>query len=169
MKISLIAAVAENGVIGSNNQLPWHLPEDLRYFKRVTMGKPILMGRKTFASIGRPLPGRSNIVLSREAGLEIAGAHVVADVDAGIRLAAALSRVDGGDELVVIGGAEVYALCLPLAQRLYLTEVHAAVEGDALFPDWDRSQWRECSREHHAAGGPNPHDYSFVVYERLES
>jgi dihydrofolate reductase len=169
VKVSLIAAVAENGVIGRNNQLPWRLPEDLRYFKRVTMGKPVMMGRKTYDSIGKPLPGRSNIVVSRQPGLALEGVSVVPDVNSGIEVAAAFCRVDDGEELMVIGGSEIYALCLPLAQCLYLTEVHAAIEGDARFPDWDRSEWRECFRERHDAGGANPYDYSFVVYERAES
>ena len=168
VKISLIAAVAENGVVGRNNQLPWHLPEDLKYFKRTTMGKPVLMGRKTFASIGKPLPGRSNIVVSRQLDLEIPGVCVVADITSGIALASAQAAGDGREELMVVGGAEIYRLCLPLAQRLYLTEVHAAVAGDAYFPDRDPGQWRECFREHHAASGSNPHDYSFVIYERRE-
>jgi dihydrofolate reductase len=168
VRVSLIAAVAENRVVGRNNQLPWYLPEDLRYFKRVTMGKPVLMGRKTFESIGRPLPGRSNIVVSRQTGLEIEGVRVVADVESGIALASAQAEIDGLDELMVIGGAEIYALCLPLAQRLYLTEVHGEPEGDVWFPCWDRGEWRECQRERHAASDNNPFDYSFVVYERRQ-
>ena len=172
MKISLIAAVAENGVVGRDNRLPWQLPEDLQYFKRTTMGKPILMGRKTYDSIGRPLPGRANIVVSRQPGLLREGAHVVADVSAGIALAAELQAESGSDELMIIGGAEIYALCLPLAQRLYLTEVAAVVAGDVCFPDWDRGQWRECFREHHSGSGENcfdcSFDYSFVIYERRE-
>jgi len=164
----MIAAVAENGVVGRNNQLPWYLPEDLKYFKRITMGKPIMMGRKTFASIGKPLPGRTNIVVSGQAGLSVPGVRVVPDVKSGVALASAIAEIDGCEELMIIGGAQIYALCLPLAQRLYLTEVHAAVEGDAYFPAWDRSHWLECSREHHSAAGANPLDYSFVVYERRE-
>lgn len=168
MKISIIAAVAENGVIGRDNQLPWKLPEDLQYFKRTTLGKAIMMGRKTYDSIGRPLPGRTNIVVSRQRGLALAGVRVVADVGAGLALAQALTAADNSAELMVIGGAEIYALCMPLAQRLYLTEVAAAVAGDAWFPDWDRDQWRESSRERHSAAGANPYDYSFVIYERRE-
>lgn len=166
MMLCMIAAVADNGVVGRDNKLPWCLPADLRYFKRVTMGKPIMMGRRTFESIGRPLPGRSNIVVSRQPGLQLPGVQVVGNVEAGLELASAIAETDGCDELMVIGGAEIYALCLPLAQRLYLTEVHARVEGDAYFPRWDFSRWVECSREWHAADDNNPHDYSFVVYER---
>ena len=142
MKLSLIAAVAENGVIGRNNNLPWHLSEDLKYFKRTTMGKPIAMGRLTWESIGRPLPGRTNIVISRDPDLEIAGVKTVSSLPAAIDLAAAISEIDGCDELVVIGGGQIYAEALPLAQRMYLTEVHADVTGDAWFPEWERNEWR---------------------------
>ena len=166
MKISMIAAVAENGVVGRDNQLPWRLPEDLRYFKSRTMGKAILMGRKTYDSIGRPLPGRTNIVVSRQPGLVIAGAHVVANLNAGMNLATRLQAANESEELMVIGGAEIYAMCLPQAQRLYLTEVAAVVAGDAFFPHWDRSQWQECFRERHPGSGDNPYTYSFVIYQR---
>ena len=166
MQIALIAAVADNGVVGRDSQLPWHLPGDLQYFRRNTMGKPIVMGRKTWDSIGRPLPGRTNIVISRQRGLELEGARVVDSMDAALALAEAIAEIDGATELMVIGGAQIYALALPLAQRLYLTEVHAQVTGDVRFPDWDRSEWRESSRDKHVACDSNPYDYSFVVYER---
>jgi dihydrofolate reductase len=166
MQIALIAAVAENGVVGRDNQLPWQLPGDLPYFRRITMGKPVVMGRKTWDSIGRPLPGRTNIVISRQQGLELEGARVVDTMEEALALAEAVAEIDGVTELMVIGGAEIYALALPLAQRLYLTEIHAPVTGDARFPDWDRSEWRESSRDRHVAGDSNPYDYSFVVYER---
>ncbi len=166
MQIAVIAAVAENGVVGRDNQLPWQLPGDLPYFRRMTMGKPVVMGRKTWDSIGQPLPGRTNIVISRQQGLELEGARVVDTMEEALALAEAVAEIDGVTELMVIGGAEIYALALPLAQRLYLTEVHAQVTGDARFPDWDRSEWRESSRDRHVAGDSNPYDYSFVVYER---
>jgi dihydrofolate reductase len=166
LQIALIAAVANNGVVGRDNQLPWHLPGDLPYFRRITMGKPVVMGRKTWDSIGRPLPGRTNIVISRQPDLELEGARVVDTVEAALALAEAVAEIDGVTELMVIGGAQIYALALPLAQRLYLTEVHAEVTGDAWFPDWDRSQWLETSRHRHSAHDSNPYDYSFVVYER---
>lgn len=169
MIVALIAAVASNGVVGRNNQLPWRLPEDLGYFKRTTLGKPIVMGRRTWDSIGRPLSGRANIVVSRQRDLILEGASVVADLESGIALASELARADGVEELMVIGGGEIYARALPLADRLYLTEVHAEVEGDTLFPDWDRRQWLEISRERHAASGENPYDYSFVVYQRSKT
>ena len=166
VRLSLIAAVAENQVVGRNNALPWYLPEDLKYFKRTTLGKPVVMGRRTWESIGRPLPGRLNIVVTRQANYSAEGARVVADLDAALELAQAQATIDGQDEVMVIGGAEIYALALPAADRLYLTEVHAEVAGDAHFPHWERSEWREISRERHAASGNNPHDYSFTVYER---
>ena len=129
-----MVAAAENGVIGSNNRLPWHLPQDLRHFRRVTMGKPIVMGRKTFESIGRPLPGRCNIVVSRNPGYSAAGIRLVASLEEALALAEHVAAGDGAPEAVVIGGAEIYALALPRAGRLYLTRIHAAVEGDALLP-----------------------------------
>ena len=166
IEVALIAAVAENGVVGRNNQLPWYLPEDLKYFKRTTLGKPILMGRKTWESIGKPLPGRTNIVITRQSDYEASGARVVETLEQALELAESIATIDGATELMVIGGAEIYAHALPLARRLYLTEVHAEVTGDASFPDWDRAHWRECSRERHIAGENGSYDYSFVVYER---
>jgi dihydrofolate reductase len=167
VKLSLIAALAENGVIGRDNKLPWHLPNDLKYFRAVTIGKPVIMGRRTWESLGRPLPGRTNIVITRQPAYEAPGARVVATLDEAIRLAESVALIDGQDECVVIGGAEIYALALPRCDRLYLTEVHATVDGDAHFPAFDRARWREQTRERFAAEGPNPFDYSFVVYERL--
>ena len=164
--LAVIVAAAENGVIGRNNALPWHLSEDLRYFKRVTMGKPIVMGRKTYESIGRPLPGRSNIVISRSPDFEAEGIRVVASLDEALSLATDIAEIDGAEELVVIGGGEIYAAAIPRADRLYLTEVHAAIDGDAFLPAIDWTGWREVARTRHAAAGPNPYDYSFVVFER---
>ena len=164
--LAVIVAVADNGVIGRNNSLPWHLPEDLRYFKRVTLGKPVVMGRKTFESIGRPLPGRANIVITRSHEWSVDGVSVVNSLDDALRLAADIAALDGADELMVIGGAEIYTNAIPLAQRLYLTQVHADVEGDAWLPEIDWSRWREVSRERFAASEDNPFDYSFVVFER---
>jgi dihydrofolate reductase len=166
VKLSLIAAVASNRVIGRDNQLPWHLSEDLKYFKRTTLGKPVLMGRRTYESIGRPLPGRTNIVISRQPGLLIEGVTVTTGVRSALELAGQIAARDGAEELMVIGGAEIYELTLPFAQRLYLTEVHAEVAGDAWFPSWDSREWDECYREEHRAQSPNPYDYSFAVYER---
>lgn len=166
-RLAVIVAVADNGVIGRDNSLPWHLPEDLRYFRRITMGKPIVMGRKTFESIGRPLPGRTNIVISRnEQFAAPAGVLLAASLDEALVLAGQLADERGVEEAVVIGGAQIYALALPRADRLYLTRVHAAIEGDALLPPVDWTQWTETSRERHAASGDNPHDFSFLVYQR---
>jgi dihydrofolate reductase len=168
IRLAVIVAAAENGVIGRDNALPWHLPGDLRYFKRVTMGKPIVMGRKTFESIGRPLPGRTNIVISRQGGYGAEGVRVVSSLDEALALAEDIALVDGVEELIVIGGAEIYAAALPRAQRIYLTRVHAEVEGDAHLPDIDWSAWREISREDHDATPPDSHAYSFVIYARRE-
>ena len=166
MKLALIWAMSRNRVIGRNNALPWHLSEDLRYFKRVTMGKPIIMGRKTWESIGRPLPGRTNIVITRDQSFQAAGARVVHSLDDALRLAEHIGVIEGAEEAIVIGGAEIYALALPKAERLYLTQVHAEVQGDAWFPEFDVSQWQELAREDFNAEGPNPYPYSFIVLER---
>jgi dihydrofolate reductase len=165
--LSVIVAAAENGVIGRNNALPWHLPEDLRYFKRVTMGKPIVMGRKTYESIGRPLPGRTNIVITRQPDYAAEGVKVVASLDEALALAQDIALIDGASELMVIGGAEIYRAAIARAKRLYLTEVHASVEGDARLPEVDWSVWQEVSRERWPASDVNPYPYSFVVFERL--
>lgn len=166
MKLALIWAMSRNRVIGRNNALPWHLSEDLRYFKRVTMGKPIIMGRKTWESIGRPLPGRTNIVITRDQNFQAAGVRVVHSLDDALRLAEHIGVIEGAEEAVVIGGAEIYALALPKAERLYLTQVHAEVDGDAWFPEFDLSLWQELAREDFHAEGPNPYAYSFIVLER---
>lgn len=161
MMISLIAAVADNGVIGKDNRLPWDLPADLHHFKRLTLGKPVLMGRRTYESIGRPLPERINIVLTRDSGFEAAGCVVVHSLEEGLRVAASHA------ELMVIGGAALYARLLPKAERLYLTLVHAAVDGDVRFPEVDLSEWRELERQDLAPDERNRHPYSFVTLERL--
>ncbi len=166
MKLSLIVAVAENRVIGRDGKLPWYLPKDLRYFRAVTMGKPVVMGRKTWESMNRPLPGRTNIVITRQPGYEAEGARVVPDLEQAIKLAESVATIDGVDEIMVIGGAEIYRLALSQADRLYLTEVHAEVSGDVFFPEWQPADWREVSREREAARDEDSHDYSFVVYER---
>lgn len=164
--LAIIVAAAENGVIGRENAMPWHLPDDLRHFKRVTMGKPIVMGRKTFASIGRPLPGRTNIVITRNPEFQADGVVVVSSLEEGLRVAELNARRDGADEVVVIGGAQIYAAALPLADRIYMTEIHASVEGDAVLPPIDWTQWREVSRERHAAQPPQRYAFSFVCYQR---
>jgi len=166
IRLAVIVAAAENGVIGSANGLPWHLPEDLRYFKRVTLGKPVVMGRRTYESIGRPLPGRANIVVTRDPAFAVAGVTAVKSLDQALALAGEIARAEGAPEVVVIGGAQIYRLALPRADRLYMTEVHARVPGDVLLPPIDWGQWREVSREHHRSAEANSCDYSFVVYER---
>lgn len=161
--LSLVVAVARNGVIGANNAMPWHLPDDLRYFKRVTLGKPVIMGRKTFVSIGRPLPGRPNIVLTRDRAWHTDGVEVTHSFDAALAAAAA----HGGPEAMVIGGADLFALGLPLAQRLYLTEVFLEPEGDVRFPDFNRCEWRETARTPGEAAADGTHTHDFVVLERI--
>lgn len=166
IKLAVMVATAENGVIGRDNGLPWHLPEDLRYFKRVTLGKPVIMGRKTFESIGRPLPGRLNIVITRRQDFRAEGVVAVSSLEQALGRAADAARADGVDELVVIGGADIYRLAIGRADRLYITEIHACVEGDVRLPEIDWADWREVRRERHPAAGSNSFDYSFVVYER---
>jgi dihydrofolate reductase len=162
MRISLVAAVAENGVIGRDNAMPWKISSDSQYFKRITMGKPVIMGRLTHESIGRPLPGRHNIVVSRDHGFTADGVSVVPTLTEALDLA----RADGAEEAMVIGGVWAYSAALPLADRLYITEVHAAPEGDARFPDIDPEEWVERSRERQPAGPRDDFDYSFVVLDR---
>ncbi len=167
MDLAIIVAQADNRVIGINNNLPWHLPEDLRYFKQVTMGKPIIMGRKTFESIGRPLPGRTNIVVSRDPAYQPDNVRVVNSLDAARDLAESVCMIDGCSEAMVIGGAQIYEQALPLADRLYLTQVHAEVAGDAWFPEFHPGDWAEIGREDFSAEGHNPYDYSFIVLKRI--
>lgn len=166
MKVAMIVAMAENRVIGRNNKLPWYLPKDLQYFKQVTMGKPILMGRKTYESIGRPLPGRTNIVMTRDPDWKVEGVKTVHSLEEAMNLAASIAEIDGQQELMIIGGDQIYQTALPRVDRIYLTEVHAEVEGDTYFPDFDRGGWAEIGREDFAAEGPNPYNYSFVVLDR---
>lgn len=167
MKLAIIVAQATNRVIGVNNKLPWHLPEDLRYFKQVTMGKPIIMGRNTFESIGRPLPGRTNIVISRNPDYAPPNVKVVASLDAAIELAESICVIDGALEAMVIGGAQIYEQALQKADRLYLTEVDAEIDGDAWFPEFNRTDWQEVGRESFLAEGPNPYNYSFIVLDKI--
>ena len=164
MRLALIAAVARNGVIGRDGQLPWRISADLRFFKSTTMGKPMIMGRRTFESIGTALPGRTSIVVSRRTDFAADDVEVAADLQHAVAIAA---RTDA-DEVMVIGGGEIYAAALPLADRLYLTEVHIDAAGDVRFPALDRSQWREVSRADHPADGDTP-AFSFVTLERIAS
>ncbi|MGL4315272.1 MAG: dihydrofolate reductase [Pseudomonas sp.] len=151
LPLCLIAALAENRVIGRDNQLPWHLPADLKHFKAKTLGKPIIMGRKTWDSLGRPLPGRLNLVVSRQAGLELAGAEVLPSLDAAIVRADQWAREQGVDELMLIGGAQLYEQGLARAERLYLTRVALQPDGDAWFPAFDEALWQCREREEQPA------------------
>ena len=167
MRIALVVAMAENRVIGVDGDLPWRLSSDLKYFKSVTMGKPIVMGRKTFASIGRPLPGRDNIVITRNAEFAPDGVHVAADVAAALSLAHTLAKEKGADEICIIGGGEIYRQTLDLADRIYLTEVHMTADGDTVFPDLRPADWREVSRSAQTAGEGDSADFSLVVLDRV--
>lgn len=165
IKTSLIVARAQNNVIGVDNSLPWHLPEDLKYFKQTTLGKPIIMGRKTYESIGRPLPGRTNIVITRQNLSLPEGVVVVSSVEQAIAVAKDIAQADVVDEVMIIGGSDIYRQSLPLADRVYLTKVHAEVEGDSYFHDFDESQWRLVQEQRYDACEKNPYPYSFCVYE----
>ena len=149
-----------NRLIGNKNQLPWHLPADLAHFKKVTMGKPIIMGRKTYESIGRPLPGRTNIVLTRAADFQAEGVLTANTLEQALEYAA------GEDEVMIIGGSSIYELAMPRADRLYMTYIENNHEGDAWFPDFDLAHWRIIDSEEHAADEKNPSNYRFVTYRR---
>jgi len=164
----MIVAAAENRCIGVNNNLPWYLPEDLKYFKRVTMGKPIIMGRKTWESIGGPLPGRTNIVITTNPDYQAEGVKVVNSLDAALKIAEGIAEIEGVEELMVIGGAGIYELCLPQADRLYYTQVHATVEGDAFFPEVNWEQWKLIGQEDHQPSEKNSYPYSFCVYDKKQ-
>jgi dihydrofolate reductase len=166
-RVSLIAAVAANGVIGDRGALPWRLSSDQKRFRRLTMGKPVVMGRKTFESIGKPLEGRDNIVVSRRPGFAADGVTVASGLAAALAVAATSARASGGDEIMVIGGGEVYAAALRLADRLYITHVDAKPGGDARFPTIDPAVWRVVSREQLPAGERDTAATAFAVYERV--
>jgi dihydrofolate reductase len=169
LHISFVVAIAENGVIGKDNGLPWRLSGDMAFFKRVTMGKPVIMGRKTWESLPRkPLPGRPNIVVTRDASYRAEGAEVVTSAEEALARGRALAEELGADEIAVIGGAQLYAETFDHATRLYITEVHAEPEGDVRFPAFDAAQWREVSRERHEAGEKDSAAYSFVLMERRD-
>jgi len=161
--VSAIVATDERGGIGLGGRLPWHLPNDLKRFKALTMGKPIVMGRRTFDSIGRALPGRQNVVVSRRPDLVIDGCSVVPS------FAAALSAAADAPEVCVIGGAEIYRLALPVTRLVHLTKVHATVEADTFFPVLDAAEWEEIAREDHPADERHAYGYSFVMLQRARS
>ena len=160
-RIAIIAALARNRVIGRGNRLPWHLPDDLRHFKRLTLGRPIIMGRRTWESLPGLLPDRTHIVVTRDPAYRADGALVVHSLDDAVAAA-------GAEEAFVVGGAELYALALPRASRLYLTLLEAEVEGDAFFPAIDPMQWQEVAREPHAADERHAYAFAFVTLERVD-
>jgi dihydrofolate reductase len=159
--VELVVAASDNDVIGRGNKLPWHLPADMRHFRSLTVGKPVLMGRKTYESIGRALPQRMNIVMSRSPHFAPADCHVVCAIEEACAMA--------GSHLMVIGGADIYKQCLPVASRIHLTLVHAHIEnGDTFFADWRRAPWRETARRRFERDDKNAHPYSFITLERQE-
>ena len=164
--VSLVVAVAENGIIGRAGQLPWRMPSDLRTFRRLTMGKPVVMGRKTYQSIGKPLDGRDNIVVTRDATVRAAGVEVALSIADALDLARRHAATRGVDEIMVIGGAEIFDAVMPDAGRIYFTRVHATPAGDTSFPDPDPLYWREVSREPIATTDRDDHSATLIVYER---
>ncbi|MBA6222584.1 type 3 dihydrofolate reductase [Colwellia sp. MB02u-18] len=159
--LSMIVAHANNRVIGKNNDMPWHLPADLAYFKKTTLGKPIIMGRKTYQSIGRPLPGRKNIVISRDNNFQAEGVEVVNSVDA------ALALVVDSAEVMVIGGGAIYQHCLAAAQRLYITHINADIDGDTHFPEYDLTVWQKVASDIRPSDEKNLYQLDFSVYEKV--
>ena len=159
MIISMIAAMADNRVIGKDNQMPWHLPADFAWFKRCTMGKPVVMGRKTYESIGRPLPGRLNIVISRDASLSIEDVTTVTSIEQALEVAGEV------EEVMIIGGGAIYAACLPMANKLYVTHIEAEIEGDTQFPDWG-NEFKETYSEAYQADEKNAYNMRFTILEK---
>ncbi|WP_070963166.1 type 3 dihydrofolate reductase [Vibrio sonorensis] len=159
MNISMIAAMAKNRVIGKDNQMPWHLPADFAWFKRCTMGKPVIMGRKTYESIGRPLPGRPNIVISRDASLSIEGVTTVTSIEKALEVAGDV------EEVMIIGGGAIYKACLPKADKLYVTYIDADIDGDTQFPEWEQ-EYKETYSEQYLADEKNAYNMRFVVLEK---
>jgi dihydrofolate reductase len=155
--LSAVVAYSLNRVMGRNNQLPWHLPDDLKHFKALTVGKTVLMGRKTYESIGKPLPNRRNIIISRDQQLNIPGCEVIHF----------LQEIDSAEEVMVIGGAEIFKLLLPHIQLLYLTEIQANIEGDVYFPELDPKQWKEVARQHHASDQNHAYAFDFIQLQRI--
>lgn len=169
LPLTAIVAVAENGVIGRDNDLPWRLRSDLKRFRAITMGKPLIVGRRNWDSIGRPLPGRDIVVLSRQPGFTAEGVEVAHDWEGALAMAAVAAERSGAEEIVVGGGTEIYRLAMPRLSRLRLTLVHAAPEGDVYFPPYDPAEFRETFREAHPAGPNDDHPYTFVDLERIRA
>ena len=162
MKIAMIAAMAKNRVIGLENDMPWHLPDDLKFFKATTTGKPVIMGRKTFESIGsKPLPNRPNYVISRQADFHAEGAQVFGSIEE------VLAQLSDADEVIIMGGGQLYSMMLAQADKLYLTLIDANIEGDTHFPDWTLLAWNELAREHHTKDERHAYEFDFVTLERV--
>jgi len=166
-RLSLLVAMARNRVIGRNNKLPWHLPADLKRFKFLTMGQTIVMGRKTYESIGRPLPGRANIIVTRQTGYEVPGAIVVNTIDDALLICERTGSSNG--ENFIIGGEELYRQTLKICQRIYITEIQRDFEGDAFFPEFDPNEWEETQRDRHISENDTNLEYHFVVLDRKVS
>ena len=167
MPIALIVAMSENNVIGKDNKMPWHLPDELRYFKSITIGKPIIMGRKTFQSIGKPLPERTNIVITTNSDFNHTGIVTVPALEQALAFGQECVSNSDQDEIMVIGGAYTYQQALPLATRVYLTRIHRHIEGDTFFPTLSNHQWRETSRQDKEVDANNPIVCSYLIYERI--
>lgn len=167
MRLSILVAMAKNNVIGQDNALPWHLPEDLKHFKTLTMGHPIIMGRRTYESIGKPLPGRTNIIVTRQKGFHAPGIVVVNSIDDALVCGKNVEQASGGDqECFVIGGAELYRQTIQICQRMYITEIQQVFQGDTAFPVFDRNEWQETVREAYTGGGKTNLSYHFVIFDR---
>lgn len=163
MTLSAIVAISSNNVIGKDNDLPWYLPADLKYFKKTTLGHPVIMGRKSYESIGRPLPKRTNIIVTRDPFYISSNILVTHSMEEAISLAEDINN----DEVFIIGGAMIYESSLPYLNRMYITEVQTDIEGDTFFPEWSQEEWRLVSEDHHTADEKNEFDYAFKVYERI--
>lgn len=167
MKIAIIAAVANNNAIGIDNKIPWHLPEDLRYFKSITMGKPIIMGRRTFDSLGKPLPGRTNIIVTKERVNHHKNIMIATGIDEAIKIAEQVAIAQSAEEIMIIGGAHIYKQTLSLADKLYLTRIYKSFDADTFFPDIDTGQWHETFREEHFSKNSAVFKYAFTVLETV--
>jgi dihydrofolate reductase len=168
-RIILVVAMSENGVIGAGGQLPWRLPTDMKRFRRLTWGKPVIMGRKTFQSIGKPLEGRDNIVISRQSDFAPEGVLVARSFEKALTLGEHFAAARGGNEIAIIGGGRVYRAALPIADRIDMTIVHATIEGDTTFPALDMKEWHDVSREKCPRGDNDSHETSFLVFERIRA
>jgi len=165
--VALIVAVAENQVIGNKNTLPWNIRSELRHFRTTTLGKPIIMGRKTFESIGKPLPERSNIIVTSDKNYSAAGITVAHSLEEAIELGKKIAADEGADEVIIAGGANIYAQAISMVDRLYITRVHISPEGDAKFPKFNKDQWHEVKSEFHNAQGGETSDYTIKIYDRI--